>query len=215
MALLGNQFIFKELRRRIVEQDLPPGTPLREQALAGEFQVSRARIRDTFGVLEERGLIERIPNRGAIVTRLEAQQIEELFEVREVLEAKAVRLATEKSPTRSWGDLINLFGDDMEQKIQDYNLDAYENAIYVFRQRCFISADNQLLNDLLNSLYDRTRVLIRRLILVPGRAETGMHQHRKILAAMQSGKAEKAERLKRQNIESARAWFFEYRKYLM
>ena len=212
---IGQDVVLEELRRRIVEQDLPPGAPLREQALAGEFQVSRARIRDTFGILEERGLIERIPNRGAVVTRLEIDQIEELFEVREVLEAQAVRLATEKAQTAAWRDLIELFGDGMAKKLAKHDLDAYEDAIHVFRQRCFEAADNQVLSDLLDSLYDRTRVLIRRLILVPGRAEEGMYQHREILEAMQAGKAAKAERLKRQNIQSARAWFHEYRKYLM
>ncbi|HWL27853.1 MAG TPA: GntR family transcriptional regulator, partial [Burkholderiaceae bacterium] len=85
------------LHKRIVNQDLPPGSKLSEAVLTAEFDVSRPRIREAFGVLEDRGLIERIPNRGAVVTRLEADEIFALFEVREVLEALAARLATEKS----------------------------------------------------------------------------------------------------------------------
>lgn len=207
--------VFDALRRRITSQTVPPGAPLREQDLASEFGVSRARIRETFGILEERGLIERIPNRGAIVARLEADKIDELFEVREVLEAQMVRLATEKAPPETWDGLITLFGPGMDTVLGRNDFDAYEDAIHAFRQTCIASARNDVLNDLLDSLYDRTRVLIRRLVLVPGRAQEGARQHRGILAAMRAGQAGKAERLKRANIRSARDWFHDYQKYLM
>ncbi|MEK9752077.1 MAG: GntR family transcriptional regulator [Rhodospirillaceae bacterium] len=214
-ARRGGGHVLDALRKRIVEHELPPGTRLREQDLAGEFKVSRARIRDTFGILEERGLIERIPNRGAMVTRLEAHRVDELFEVREVLEAQMVRLATEKVPPDSWDDLIELFGVTLGAVLAQNDLDAYEDAVHLFRRRCIEAADNAVLSGLLDSLYDRTRVLIRRLVLVPGRAQEGMRQHQDILAAMRAGKAEEAERLKRENIRSAREWFHDYRKYLL
>ncbi len=86
--------LLQELRRRIVSHEWPPGSRLREHQLADEFHVSRARIRGAFGILEERGLIECVPNRGAVVIRLQLDRIFELFEVREVLEAQMVRLAT-------------------------------------------------------------------------------------------------------------------------
>lgn len=207
--------LLMELRRRIVSQELLPGARLREQDLASEFGVSRARIRETFGILEERGLIERIPNRGAIVTRLEADKIKELFEVREVLEAQMVRLATEKTPPETWDSLIDLFGPSMDETLERNDFDAYAEANYQFRRQCISAADNEVLSNILDSLYDRTMVLIRRLVLVPGRAQEGIRQHREILAAMRSGKAEQAERLKRANIRSARDWFKNYQKYLM
>jgi DNA-binding GntR family transcriptional regulator len=207
--------LLMELRRRIVSQELLPGARLREQDLASEFGVSRARIRETFGILEERGLIERIPNRGAIVTRLEADKIKELFEVREVLEAQMVRLATEKAPPETWDSLIDLFGPSMDETLERNDFDAYAEANYQFRRQCISAADNEVLSNILDSLYDRTMVLIRRLVLVPGRAQEGIRQHREILAAMRSGKAEQAERLKRANIRSARDWFKNYQKYLM
>jgi len=214
-ADLGAERLVGELRQRIVNHELPPGSRLREQGLANEFGVSRARIREAFGILEERGLIERIPNRGAIVTRLEVDKIKELFEVREALEAQMVRLAVEKAPPETWDDLIELFGPSMEDIVARNDFDAYAQANYQFRRQCVAAADNEVLSNLLDSLYDRTQVLIRRLILVPGRMQEGMRQHRGILAAMRAGKAEEAERLKRANIRSARDWFNDYQKYLL
>ena len=203
------------IRTRIVNHDLPPGLKLREHTLAEEFCVSRQRIRETFGVLEERGLIERIPNRGAVVTRLGVEQVNELFEIREALEAYAVRLATEKAPAASWDDLIAMFDGPAEQAVQRNDLDTYVECISAFRRRAVDAANNPLLTAQLDRLYDRTRVLIRRLVLVPGRARQGLRQHQEILRAMRAGDTDLAERLKRENIRSSKAWFQDYKKYLL
>ena len=79
-ARTGASEMLRVLRDRITSHELPPGTKLIEQDLAATFSVSRARVRDAFAVLEQRGLIERIPNRGAIVARLTAKQVIDLYE---------------------------------------------------------------------------------------------------------------------------------------
>src|SRR3546814_11314547 len=58
--------VLQMLRERIANGDLPPGSKLNEYELAKEFEVPRTRIRDAFLALDQRGLIERIPNRGKI-----------------------------------------------------------------------------------------------------------------------------------------------------
>ncbi len=204
-----------ELRRRIVSHESPPGSRLRESALAEEFNVSRARVRDAFGILEERGLIERAPNKGAVVTRLEADRIQELFEVREVLEAQMVRLATQRAAPETWDDLLEVFGDDLGKRVGENDFDAYMAAIAAFRSRCIAAAENDTLQGLLDSIYDRIQGMTRRLVLVPGRAMEGFRQHQEILHAMRAGDADRAERLKRENIRSAREWFQKYQKYLL
>lgn len=207
--------VVEVLRTRIVNQELPPGSKLSEAMLTEEFKVSRPRIREAFGVLEDRGLIERIPNRGAVVSRLEEKEILSLFEVREVLEALAVRLATEKAAPGAWDELSENFGAPAKQEIEQGNLDFYVNCINSFRLAAIAAADNPVLAAQMESLFDRTRVLIRRLVLVPGRAEAGRQQHQEILAAMVAGDAEQAERLKRNNIRSSRDTFIHYRNFLI
>ncbi len=207
--------VVEVLRTRIVNQDLPPGFKLSEAMLTEEFKVSRPRIREAFGVLEDRGLIERIPNRGAVVSRLEEKQILSLFEVREVLEALAVRLATEKAASGAWDELSKNFGLPAKQAIERGNLDFYVDSINSFRLAAIAAADNPVLAAQMETMFDRTRVLIRRLVLVPGRAEAGRQQHEEILKAMVAGDAEQAERLKRNNIRSSRETFIHYRNFLI
>jgi DNA-binding GntR family transcriptional regulator len=185
--------LVKELRRRIVLHELPPGARLREHELAKEYKVSRARVREAFGVLEERGLIERIPNKGAMVTRLEADAIQELFEVREFLEAAMVRLATQRAAPATWDRLLEVFGDNLGEAVANNDFDAYLAAILDFRGTCIIAAENETLKGLLDSIYDRIQGMTRRLVLVPGRAKAGFHQHREILRAMREGDADRAQ----------------------
>lgn len=207
--------LVSELRRRIVGHELPPGARLREHALSQEFAVSRGRVRDAFGILEERGLIERIPNKGAVVTRLEADRIQELFEVREFLEAAIVRLATERAAPETWDRLLDVFGEPLREAVADNDFDAYTAAVSEFRSACIAAAENETLKDLLDSLYDRIQGMTRRLVLVPGRAMEGFRQHQEILRAMRDGDADRAERLKRENIRTAREWFQRYQTYLL
>ncbi len=207
--------VVEVLRARIVNQELPPGSKLSEAMLTEEFKVSRPRIREAFGVLEDRGLIERIPNRGAVVTRLGAEEIFSLFEVREVLEALAVRLATEKSGPGAWDELSERFGLPAKQAVERGDLDFYVECVSAFREAAIAAANNPVLAAQMETLYDRTKVLIRRLVLVPGRAEHGRQQHQEILRAMAAGQAEQAERLKRDNIRSSRETFTHYQNFLI
>lgn len=214
-AVSDTDRLVDELRRRIVNNQMPPGSRIRENELAEEFSVSRSRVRDAFGILEERGLIERIPNKGAVVMRLEADSFLELFDVREVLEGLMVRLATQNTEPEYWDDLIELFGDDLEKAVAENDFNAYMAAIAEFRQSCINAAGSGTLRGLLDDIYDRVLSMTRRLMLVPGRASEGFRQHQEILQAIRSGDAELAEDLKRKNIRSARQWFLKYNDFLL
>ncbi|MCY0852680.1 GntR family transcriptional regulator [Cupriavidus sp. D39] len=90
-----------ELRARIASHDLLPGTKLVELELAQEFGTTRPKVREALAALEQRGLVERIPNRGAVVTRISFEQILQIYTAREALEGMSVRLAAEHAPRAS------------------------------------------------------------------------------------------------------------------
>lgn len=72
-----------------------PGQRLVETELSGSLGVSRGPIREAFRRLSAEGLIEIVPNRGAVVRRLSMEEALELFEIRTELEALAARRAAE------------------------------------------------------------------------------------------------------------------------
>ena len=198
------------LRQRIASHELPPGSRLPEHDLASEFGVSRTRVREVFGILEVHSLIERIPNRGAIVVRLDLKQAQELFDIREMLEGLSARLAAEKVAGESWQDLAELFRRPVAEAVRKGDLDTYLAAVELLRRRMIAAADNVLLANLLDRLDERIQVLMRRIVILPGRIELGLGEHRALVRALIQGKADEAERLKRANIRSARECLLRY-----
>jgi DNA-binding GntR family transcriptional regulator len=77
----------------IVEERFPPGERLKEFDLASAFGVSRASVREALRILESRGLVRILPQRGAQVTLLSRAELENLFEIRAVLLGLAARQA--------------------------------------------------------------------------------------------------------------------------
>jgi DNA-binding GntR family transcriptional regulator len=203
------------LRERIARHALPPGAKLLENELAREFGVSRAKVRDAFGVLEQRGLIQRIPNRGAVVARLDLSQVFEIYAVREMLEGLCVRLAVERTKPQSWQDLVQLFGRPMETIVKRGEFEKYIANLDQLRNRTLEAAGNGVLADMLDSINDKTREIQRRIIILPGRAAEGLQQHRAVLAAMRKGDAAKAEDLRRANIRSSREYLERYQSFVL
>ena len=76
------------LRQRILDGDFPAGHQLRQDALAEEFGVSRIPIREALVQLEAEGLVRIVPHRGAVVSELSVEEIEELFELRALIEPR-------------------------------------------------------------------------------------------------------------------------------
>jgi DNA-binding GntR family transcriptional regulator len=71
--------VAENLRHRILDGDFKAGLPLRQDALANEFGVSRIPIREALMQLEAEGLVKIHPHRGAIVSELSTGEVQELF----------------------------------------------------------------------------------------------------------------------------------------
>lgn len=206
--------VTEKLRDRIVGQALAPGERLRERQLAAEFGVSRAVIRDALSNLTQRHLVVRYPNRGAEVVRLGPAEIRAIYEVRETVEGLCARLATQRTPAGFWRDLVDLFDAPAASAIRTGRFDLYSSYIARLDARMKEAADNDVLAEMLNALADRSAVLARRSVLLPGRAEQGLVLHRAVLEAMNRGDAEAAERLKRENLRLARDMLLRFEAFV-
>jgi DNA-binding GntR family transcriptional regulator len=82
-----------QLREKILRGELKVGAQLRQDVLATEFRVSKIPVREAFFHLEAEGLIKIVTNHGAIVSALSTDEIEQMFEVRAVLECFVLRHA--------------------------------------------------------------------------------------------------------------------------
>ena len=87
--------VFAALKRRILSFELQPGESLTELGIAEEMQVSRTPIREALRRLEHEQLVQIIPRKGAIVTGISAEDMREVYLIRQDLEGICTRRATE------------------------------------------------------------------------------------------------------------------------
>ena len=77
--------IAERIGEAVIDERFAPGERLKEVDLAGAFGVSRTTLREALRILESRGLVRILPQRGAQVTQLSRRELENLFEIRAVL----------------------------------------------------------------------------------------------------------------------------------
>jgi DNA-binding GntR family transcriptional regulator len=87
---------YDEIRRRILDGEFLPSSPISENQLAAELNFSRTPVREALKRLEEEGLVWSIPNKGTFIAELSAHDIMEIYQVRERLEGLAALIAAEQ-----------------------------------------------------------------------------------------------------------------------
>jgi DNA-binding GntR family transcriptional regulator len=85
--------VVDRLRDMIVQGELAPGTKLNERVLGEALGTSRTPLREALKYLASEGLVDLLPNRGAIVAPLDAERVKQMFAVMGALEALAGELA--------------------------------------------------------------------------------------------------------------------------
>jgi DNA-binding GntR family transcriptional regulator len=88
-----HEVVLAELRRRIVAGEIAPGDPIRPDQLAAELRVSRVPIREALRILEGEGVVEHRPHHGAVLATLRAEDLREIYRLRQLLEGEAVTAA--------------------------------------------------------------------------------------------------------------------------
>ena len=207
--------IFRVLRTRIVTRKITPGTRLREQDLALEFEVSRARIREVLVFLEQRELLSRQANKGVVVRRFSLEELLMRFEIFECLSGLATRLATQQSDPKLWREWRELLNGPVSQMVTDGNLHDYLENISQCQRQIWKAANNEPLAALLLQHLDTLGPYMQKALMVSDHAQLAEGQHAAVLKAMEEGHAERAEQLRREQLRSSRATLEKFHDLLM
>ena len=101
--------VLAAVRNAILSGAIEPGERLRQEELADIFDTSRIPVREALRALEYEGLVTSEPHRGFTVTALDADHIEEIYDLRILLESQAVRLAMPLMTDEDLRDLEALY----------------------------------------------------------------------------------------------------------
>ena len=177
----------RALRHRILNNELPAGTRLVEANLAAEFGVSRGTIRDAMRDLQSEGLIEIVPRRYSIVTRMSAEDAEDVCYARYVLEDASV--ASGLGPRRrELSRSLRLALEHMSVAARTDDLDALVDSDTRFHELLVDVSGRQRLKDLWSMLNSQMGALMRSSIERQGIGLLeAVDRHRDLLDAVESG----------------------------
>ena len=180
--------------RAIVDGDFQPGEKLREVDLSQSFGVSRASIREALRTLESEGLVTILPQRGAQVTTLSAEEVRDIFEIRANLMGLACqRLAAAATPAIA-GQLETLL--DTLRTARD-DAEAYASASLAISEFCVRNAGSRRLADLVLSFGRQTARYTRLSLSTAERRRRSYSLWRDLIEALINRKPAAAERLAR------------------
>ena len=191
--LTKSEFAYQELRRRIVDAKIAPGTRLLLRPLAEELGLSVMPVRDALRMLEADGLVTLESHRGATVTQIPREQVLQIIGMRLWLEILAVREAV---PLHTPASLkrVEKFMADAEQAMEAGDSRAYTRANRALHEAIEAPAPAPV-RELVRDLWERLWQTRRRTALferLPDRIPEAQREHRAIVKAVRDGDAEAA-----------------------
>ncbi len=194
--------VYSRLRQAIVDGDLAPGHRLTEQALAQALQVSRTPVREALKQLKSEGLVNADGHRGLIVSRMSVESIAQAYQVREVLEGLAAKLASERPCAPEMLDRLKASLRAMGPG--SVSPAEYDRAHGDFHDTVTEMAQNSFLSKALQELAAyRTRMVS--LDWIPKtRVERSYAEHQAIFEAVIGGRADEAESLAKGHVRKTR-----------
>ncbi len=181
----ATEAVITELRRLLVTGDLAPGSPVRQEALAERLGVSRVPLREALKVLEGEGQVQYHRHRGYVVSELSVDDLVEVYRMRELLEAEAIRVAV---PRLTDADIVAISSAsrDVDDAGQRGDLAGMTTANRDFHFLLFDAAAMPRLSRMLRGLWDATDVYRSVYFAGSDNRACVMHEHAALLDALES-----------------------------
>lgn len=200
------EVVLEELRRAIFNNMLKPGDRLVEISIAEAMGVSRTPVREALRQLELEDLAVNTPRKGTIVQGISYDRAMEMYEIREVLEGLATKLACLNISRIKINELKELL-ENMEHNI--INKDV--NKVYYLNQRwneiILEACNNELLVKKVSDLYEQLRRLTVFSLYDENLQRSAMNEYSFIVEAIEKGDENKAENLAREHVRKAKNRF--------
>jgi DNA-binding GntR family transcriptional regulator len=201
--------VYHYIREKILNGDVAPGERLIETRLAQDIGTSRTPVREALHSLELEKLIKSIPRVGYVVESMNVQELEQICEIRSVIEALAARWAMEKAHTRLVKDLTK-------------NITKQEKALSKNKLQEYIELDAQF-HDIIAKLSGSDRLLeldqtLRRhmlryrahVVYAIDTAIRSVEGHRRIVNAIEQGDAAHAVQALEQHLQQSKEDILQY-----
>lgn len=146
--------VFNTLREAILKGELKPGERLMELQLASKLGVSRTPIREAIRMLEQEGLAVTVPRKGAEVAKMTEKDMEDVLQIRKVLDELAVGLACDNIEESDL-EKLHVALKNFEDSTRGHDVKKIAQADVEFHDVIYQAANNPKLVNILNNLREQ------------------------------------------------------------
>lgn len=189
------------LEEKIAGGGLAAGARLNEVALAAELGVSRGPIRESIRILERKGLVTVVANRGAFVRRIDRDDMIDLYRLRAVVTGLACQLAAERA-TAAEGAALRALVEAMDDAAKAEDRDRYYALNLQFHEQLVEASGSPRVRALNEQLVNQAHLHRRGSLLQSAGMKQSNREHRKIVAAIVAGDADLARRLGEEHVNA-------------
>ena len=190
------------IRAAILDGRLPPGQRLKDEELARELGISRTPVREALLVLQTEGLVDAAPNRGAVVRSHDGDDLEDLYQLRALLEGYGARRAAANISEKSIADLwvsCDRFDSLIEGDVQEL---VKENMF--FHNTILDAARSRRVAELIRKVIELPLVYRSYIWYSVEQRRISAHYHRQITKALEAHDGERAELVMKEHVFEAR-----------
>lgn len=196
--------IATRLSERIVSGTYAPGQRIMEQAVAAEFEVSRGPVREALRLLEKEGLVIILARRGAQVTNPTIAEVNEIFDIRAMLNGLRDRMIAESAQRERLLPVLEQEIAKLAESATAPDGTQYVDTVLRLNQLLTQAAGNRRLQTILGSLAVQTVRYTRLGLSTPERRQQSVHHWQHLLRALRNGDGDAAERIARQRVLDSR-----------
>ena len=194
--------VTESLRQRILNGEFAPGIQLRQDALAEEFGISRIPVREALLQLEAHGLVKIVPHRGAVVTGLSVEEVEDIFRLRGQLEPPLLALSARRFAEEDYRRLRSLT-DEYGAALAAGQVDRWGELNRCFHLDLLRHADRPRSLSIVSALLQDCDRPTRLQLSASGDVARADHEHTQIVTLCEAGRVSEAADLLQAHIEHA------------
>jgi DNA-binding GntR family transcriptional regulator len=191
------------IREAILDGRLEPGQRLKEEELARQLGISRTPVREALLMLQVEGQVVATPNRGAVVRVHTADDLNDLYLLRALLEGHAARRAGERISEAQVQQLRHSC-DRFETLVPDKDLRQLVRENLFFHNAILEIAASARLAEMVNQVIQLPLVYKSYIWYSPDQKQISSHYHRQIVNALATGDGERAELVMKEHVFEAR-----------
>lgn len=195
---------YQDLRQRILDSRLKPGTALSVPALARSLGISRSPVREAVQRLIHDGLATHVPHRGAEVARLEIADLIDIYVVKEPLTGLSARLAATRLTQEDVGTLRQMMDEQdaaLAGNAHESHFMAMDLTFHTFINRV---ACNATLLEAMAQFDNKTNLAFPSAWSSDEYARLSVREHHAITDALVAGDADEADRVSRTHVRNVR-----------